>query len=183
MFINIITPCCRPYNLKKIEESINIPKDKYRWIIVFDSNELPDDSLIPNNCEVYCNKNNMSISGNSQRNFALDLIKDGYIYFNDDDTLLHPELWEAVKDLDNDFISFDQVNKNGVLRLQSEEIKVGNIDSHNFIISSDILESNRWILNRYDADGYFAEECFRKSKSFLYINRVLSIYNILNNEK
>jgi hypothetical protein len=179
MFINIITPCSRPENLLKISESINIPKENYRWIVVFDLESFPDSQLIPNNCEYFLHKNYDSVSGNSQRNFALDLISDGYVYFNDDDTLLHSELWENIKDLENDFISFIQENKNGTIRLFGNNIRVGQIDSHNFIVHSSIVGDIRWVINKYDADGYFASECFHKSKNNKHINIVLSTYNIL----
>lgn len=179
MFLNIITPCSRPTNLKKISESINIPKEHYRWIVVCDSEQMIDNELIPSNCEIYNHKNPNSIVGNAQRNFAFDLVKEGHVYLNDDDTLIHPELWEDIKDLQNDFISFEQLFNTGQKRLNSNFIEVGHIDSHNFIVSKDILGDTRFILNRYDADGYFAKECFSKSKNPIHINKPLSIYNQL----
>ena len=179
MYINIITPCSRPENLKKISESINIPKDNYRWIIVFDAVSLPNVDLIPINCEYYLHKDINSISGNGQRNYALKLVNTGYVYFNDDDTIIHPNLWDNIKNLDNDFISFQQLNINGSLRLNGNNISVGNIDSHNFIINNDIIGDNKFIINRYESDGIFAEECFKKSKTFIHINKPLSIYNYL----
>lgn len=181
MLINIITPCSRPENLHTISKGINIPKENYRWIIVFDMVNQPNNELIPDNCEVYCHKNPNSTSGNSQRNFALNLVEGGYIYFNDDDTTIHPELWENVKDLDADFISFPQLNKNGVLRLTGDNINVGHIDSHNFIVSHSILGESRFIIDKYDADGYFAMECYNKTENRIIINKPLSIYNLLQN--
>jgi hypothetical protein len=182
MLLNIITPCCRPENLHQISKSINIPKENYRWIVVFDLNELPNPELIPDNCEVYLHRNEKSTVGHSQRNFALDLIKDGYVYMNDDDTLIHPELWENIKELTDDFISFYQENKFGSIRLYGD-VGVGKIDSHNFIVKNEIIGNSRFIIDKYEADGYFALECFNKSKSKILINKVLSTYNFLNNKK
>lgn len=179
MFINIITPCSRPENLHKISESINIPKQNYRWIVVFDSNILPGSNLIPNNCECYLHKDKNSTSGNAQRNFALELIEEGHIYMNDDDTLIYPELWGNIKDLTNDFITFDQLSSNGRIRLKGGDIRVGGIDSHNFIISRELINNTKWIIDRYDADGYFATECYSRCKSPLILNKPLSIYNQL----
>lgn len=178
-YLNIITPCSRPQNLYKISESINIPSKKYRWIVVFDLDYLDDMTLIPDNCEYYFHKNNLSISGNSQRNFALDMIKRGHVYFNDDDTIIHPELWDNIKILDNDFINFTQLNKNGKVRLKGDIINVGSVDSHNFVVSNVIIGKTRWIINKYEADGYFAKECYSKSKNNLFIDKPLSIYNYL----
>jgi hypothetical protein len=35
------------------------------------------------------------------------------------------------------------------------------------------------VLNRYDADGVFARECYQKAKTILYIDKILSVYNTL----
>lgn len=177
MFLNIITPCSRLQNLDVISKSINIPRDQYRWIVVFDAIEVPEN--VPENCEAYAIKDANSMSGNAQRNFALDLVTDGHIYFNDDDTIMQPNLWEEIKDLKEDFISFKQVDKDGSLRLEGKDISVGTIDSHNFVVSKECMGDARWVLNRYDADGVFARECYEKAKTILYISEVLSVYNSL----
>jgi hypothetical protein len=177
--LNIITPCIRPENLHKISESINIPKENYRWIVVFDSLTLPDKSYIPYNCEYYSHKNKDSVFGNSQRNYGLDLVKMGHVYFNDDDTLIHPELWDNVKDCDDDFISFKQSLINGDIRLNGDLIKICHIDSHNFITSYELVGETRFELQYYTSDGVFAVECYEKSNTKKYINKSLSIYNQL----
>jgi hypothetical protein len=178
MFLNIITPCSRPQNLDVISKSINIPRDQYRWIVVFDAIEVPEN--VPENCEAYAIKDFNSMSGNAQRNFALDLVTHGHIYFNDDDTIMQPNLWNEIKDEDlEDFISFKQVNKNGSIRLEGSNISLGHIDSHNFIVSIECVGNKRWVLNRYDADGLFAHECYEKAQNKMYIPKVLSVYNSL----
>ena len=177
MFLNIITPCSRPENLQVISESINIPKQNYRWIVVFDDTEIP--ANIPNNCEAYSLKDNNSIYGNAQRNFALDLVTNGHVYFNDDDTIIQPTLWDEIKYKDlADFISFKQSNKDNTLRLEGIEIAINYIDSHNFITSLESINT-RWVLDRYDADAVFAIECYKNAKVTLYIPKVLSVYNSL----
>jgi hypothetical protein len=179
MFLNIITPCSRPENLHLISKSINIPTESYRWIIVFDMDIFPNKDLIPDNCEIYLHRKQNSVVGHAQRNFAIKLIKDGYIYFNDDDTTIHPDLWENIKNIDSDFISFSQLGKNGNLRLLGDIVRVGHIDSHNFIVNTKIIGETEFLIEKYDADGYFAEECFKKSLTKTFINKPLSIYNLL----
>jgi hypothetical protein len=178
-FINIITPCSRPENLHAIAKSINIPSNNYRWVVVFDMDTLPDKSLIPDNCEVHLFRDRNSKAGHAQRNYAISVIDNGYVYSNDDDTLLHPDLWEEIKYLNNDFISFSQINKDGSLRLVGDTIEVNHIDSHNFIVSKDIIKDTKYIINDYAADGHFAKECNLKSKNKIFINKVLSTYNQL----
>jgi hypothetical protein len=177
MYLNIITPSIRPNNLHAIAQSINIPRDSYRWIVVFDLDAVPDG--MPDNAECYAVKDVSSNSGNAQRNYALSLVNSGHVYFNDDDTTMHPDLWGEVSGLSNDFISFMQQSKDGKQRLQGNYIQVGHIDSHNFIVHSDIIEDSRFILNLYEADGYFARECYNKASNPIYLEKVLSIYNSL----
>jgi len=180
MYLNIITPCSRPENLHKIANSINIPTDNYRWIIVCDSEELPNDDLIPENCEIYTHTNKDSLAGNSQRNFALDMVTEGHIYMQDDDTLMHPDLWENIKELTEDFIHFKQSFPDGNLRLNIGTVATGHIDSHNFIVGFNIVGDSRWELGNYCADGAFAEKCIEKNPhTYIAIDKTLSVYNSL----
>jgi len=181
MKLNIITPCSRPENLKLIEQSINIPKEFYRWIIVFDKPSIPTEYYIPSNCEIYSYQQKGSIVGHAQRNFALNMIKYGYIYFNDDDTILHNNLWNKISNLLNiyDFISFDQSNKDGSNRLKGSNIKINYIDSHNFIVKYTLCQNIRFHIDKYNADGYFATDCYRIAKNPIYIPETLSTYNAL----
>jgi hypothetical protein len=109
----------------------------------------------------------------------LFLINKGHVYSNDDDTILHPNLWENIKDLDDDFIHFIQSNKDDSIRLKSENVRVNEIDSHNFIVKRSVIGNTIFDITKYEADGYFAVECFNKSNSKKYINKVLSRYNTL----
>lgn len=177
MFLNIITPCSRPENLEIISKSIKIPKESYRWIVVFDAEQVPDN--LPANCEPYAIKVPGSVFGNGQRNYGIDLVHEGHIYFNDDDTELCDRLWDNIKNLEEDFISFAQLNKDGSIRLEGKIIAVGYVDSHNFIVSRECVGNYRWNLSRYDADGVFAHECYLNAKTKLYLPRALSIYNSL----
>lgn len=176
---NIITPCSRPQNLPLIETSINIPRNQFRWIIVFDSETIPN-VYIPSISEPYAYKQNGSVVGHAQRNFALNLVTDGHIYFNDDDTIIHQDLWENIYDKFNyDFISFSQANKDGSLRLKGNQIVLHKIDSHNFIVHKNLCKNIKFYIDKYDADGYFAMDCYRLSKNPIYIDKILSIYNAL----
>jgi len=177
MFLNIITPCSRPKNLHKIAASINIPRDNYRWIVVFDAEEPPEKDLIPDNCEWYCYKDPKSVFGNAQRNLALDKVTEGYIYFNDDDTTIHPELWENIKDCEEDMILFKQIDQQGTMRIG--KLDFDHIDSHTFVVSHKIIGDTRWKNDIYWADGVFARECAKKKKSLKKIDKVLSLYNSL----
>ena len=45
--------------------------------------------------------------------------------------------------------------------------------------SNDLIGDTKWIIEQYGADGYFAVECYSKSKSPVIINKSLSTYNQL----
>ena len=78
-----------------------------------------------------------------------------------------------------DFISFKQNDKYGNLRLLGDSIEIGKIDSHNFLVSKNVAGESKFIIDKYDADGYFAIECYKKSKNIHYIDKILSVYNSL----
>jgi len=188
MFVYIITPCSRPENLHAIAKSINIPVDEYQWIVVHDADELPSANLLPNNAVHIAKKVDGSIMGNGQRNKALDMIHNNYceeyadrwIYFNDDDTIIHSNLFDVVKQHQGaDFIHFMQHDKEGHIRLNGDVIRAEHTDTHNFIFKASLLGDTRWVLRKHTADGIFAEQMFRKASNRLYIPQVLSVYNVL----
>jgi hypothetical protein len=183
MYINIITPCIRPENLHDIAKSIIIPKEQYQWLVVHDADTMPDIKLLPTNAIHTVKKVEGSISGNGQRNRALDIINtdnDSWIYFNDDDTAIQPELFQIIEqNQDKDFIHFQQAYKTGEIRLNTNIVEVTHIDSHNFIFKAKLLENTRWKLGDYCADGYFAKEIYLKAKNSIYIEKILSIHNSL----
>lgn len=174
--INLITPCSRPENLHKIYQSINIPQENYRWIVVFDKDELPTD--LPPTVEPYLYRHPDSRVGNGQRNYGIDLVTTGWVYFLDDDTLLHPQLWNEIKDLSDDFIHFGQEDKNK-LRLFGNRIMVEHIDSGCFVVNSKIIKDHKWPLKVYQSDGIFAMLVSNETDNKKYIPKVLSKYNAL----
>jgi hypothetical protein len=183
MYINIITPCSRPENLQQIANSINLPKENYQWIVVHDADKLLATNLLPTNAIHIAQKVEGSTSGNGQRNKALEIVNtddNAWIYFNDDDTVIHPDLFQMIEQYqDKDFIHFQQANKDGTVRLYGNVIEVGQIDSHNFIFKTKLLGDTKWQIDKYDADGYFAKEIYAKATAPLYLNQVLSVYNVL----
>jgi hypothetical protein len=181
--INIITPCSRPENLKAIQQSINIPRTCYKWWIVFDAlpNEI-DPTLIPENATPIYHKNKKSIAGHAQRNFALDHIPNDndYVYFLDDDTLMHPDLYPTVAQLlSNDFIHFDQQNPDGTKRIGGK-VEINHIDTGSAIVKRQLIENTRFRTDAYNADGIFWKAISLKAQRPLYIPKILSTYNQLN---
>ena len=98
--LTIITPCCRPNNLKKIIESLDFDFID-EWIIVYDQNKIPENlNLFKSHTHYkkikeFIYKTDNDGWGNSQRNYGIESIqnKDAYVYFLDDDNIIHPNLY------------------------------------------------------------------------------------------
>lgn len=178
--LTIITPCSRFENLQQMENSVlAIPETHRRWIVVFDSNTIPSDIYLPVEADIHAIHDENGGYGNPQRNYALFLVKEGHIAFLDDDTILHPDLWENIKDLEQDFISYNQQHKDGSMRVRWNSSNPGYSDSGNFIISYECMGDIRWESGIYAADSLFAAECYKHAKSKIYLPKILSIYNSL----
>jgi hypothetical protein len=120
-----------------------------------------------------------SIAGHAQRNFANRLISDGYVFQLDDDTILHPDFWESVKNCNEDIVSWAQLTEKGHPRLPAGCFLVGAIDSGSFMVKRSVIGDLQWDASRYDADGYFAQQVVARTTSQRKIERHLSYYNYL----
>jgi len=179
--LTIITPSYRINNLLKIKESINF---KYieEWIIVYDGSKIPDNPEIFKNQENNKIKeyvvNDQGISGNPQRNYALTKITnpDTLIYYLDDDNIFHPNMYKLLNIIDNDkMYTFNQYG-----RLKGNNIQVCGIDTAMVIIPYKLCKNEKWILDKYDADGYYISECYNNNKNIhIFIDNDLCYYNNL----
>ena len=125
------------------------------------------------------------ISGNPQRNFALDLDlneyysvseKPSYLYFLDDDNIIHPDLFSFMNIIDSDKIyTFDQTD-----RLLGNDIRSNHIDTAMLLIDHSLCKDLRWAPHIYGADGIYIESYYALNKnSHCYINNNLCYYNKL----
>jgi len=178
--LSIITPCCRSNNLDIILKSINFDLiDK--WYIIYDTSKnrtytkkFEDNTKIE---EHFCSDE--GVVGHSQRNFGLKLINDGFVYFLDDDNIIHPEFWNIISRLDiNYFYTFDQYRTNNILK--GNNIKTYFIDTAQFIVPRLMIKDISWNVNNYSADGEFISKIYNLyPKKHIYISKILSYYNKL----
>lgn len=188
-FINVITPCLptRFNNLLRIYDSIRmqIPKDQYRWIIVVDTDtvEVPEEimrEIRRGSVEVYLHKDLESRCGNGQRNFGLEKVTQGYVYFMDDDHAMHPQFYETICDADPfDFLLFCQNNPDGSPRISTTVVAPCFVDTNQFVCRWEVIGDTRWDLKRPDADGLFAQQVRAKSSEVIFFPFCLSVYNNL----
>lgn len=204
--LHIITPTSRIQNLDLIYKSISQCKNyesdiDVTWWIVLDQilykeykdiqhkYEKLDNNLTVN--VVLSNKEN-AIAGHAHRNIILNLLsilknKDQWVYFLDDDNLLHEKFYEFFanrKLIEHyDGIIFSQIHPNGQMRLTAEEdkIKVCHVDTAMFLFNLAILDDLRFVETDYCADGIFIEELYKRHKKrFRVIPDILAYYNAVH---
>jgi len=178
--INIITPCSRPENLLEMSNRIPVMND-LAWWIIFDSDKPVEFTLnYPPKVHVLYYKDD-SLAGNGQRNYVLDIIKEGYIYFLDDDTLPHSGLFDLFKDVeDGKFYIGEQLNPDGSTRLKATMPELNHIDSGSCLIDRKIIGNNRWETKMYAGDGeFYLSVSLGNEDKIVLINKPISIYNAL----
>ena len=177
--LTIITPCSRPENLPKLFNSINFDKiDK--WIIVYDTSKNRNyNKIFLNYPKISEYEKDGGISGNPQRNYAIDLINDGWVYFLDDDNIIHPDFWSVLDNLDeNYYYTFDMQRSDGVFK--GKYIKINWIDTAMYLLHRKHIGDIRWKNELYNADGHFICEVFNNYKNgHKYIEKTCSYYNYL----
>lgn len=184
MKLHLVTPCSRPQNLPKIKESINFP---CKWWIVFDAEEILKTEIEKSDdIELLCIKHKSS--GNAQRNLALDNITDGYVYFLDDDNLMHSDFYKYTEDIlqtapETQCIFYSQqVRKDYIRNVSPTTIRVNHIDQAQFLLSREIIGDRRYQY-KYEADGLFIEALYREKKDkggfYFHNSPIITYYNKL----
>lgn len=164
--LTIITPVIRYELLTKISQSIPAG---VRWLAI--GSERFE---TPKNCEYYIIPEKCGVI---RRNYLIDKVDSGYVYFLDDDTVIHPNLYREIKKYDFDFIHFNQMEKDGRYRLGGR-VEPFYADTGSFVVDRKFLGDIRFKKTPC-SDGVFAQELYMKAKVSLYINEYLSIYNAL----
>jgi hypothetical protein len=180
--ITIITPSFRPENLKKIYDSIDFNYID-EWIIVYDGIHIKENINQFNHEKIkeYIYKNEDSMYGNAQRNYALDNIKNEntFLFFLDDDNIIQKDFYKFLDIIDNDKIyTFNQVGNYKYLK--GNNIQIYNMDTNMILISYKLCKNIRWHINNSHADFSYINDCYILNKDkHIYIDNDLSHYNCL----
>jgi len=186
--LTIITPSYRTCNLVEIKKSIDFDYVD-EWIIVYDGSKITDNPNLfaseegeeNNKIKEYVYSGE-GISGNPQRNYALTQIANPdttttLLYYLDDDNVVHPDLYKLLNIIDNNkMYTFNQHN-----RIKGDTIMVGRIDTAMMIIPYNLCRDEKWIADKYDADGYYITGCYNGNRTnHVYVNNTLCYYNKLS---
>jgi len=160
MKLSIITPCSRPYNLPTIYASIlEMKTNDVEWIVVFDNTEIDKRILMYEKNIPIILLSTIRHSGDNyastQRNAGIEMATGDYLYFLDDDNLVHRQLYNklcryATGDnivMFNQFI-FNRQRKRGI---NIKTLKAGELDTGQFLVP-------RKYKSRWRNDRQFAEE-------------------------
>ena len=181
--VSIITPCSRPDNLDKLYASMNWDLIT-KWYIIYDTSKdrsyihkYTDNDKI---AELECNE--VGVCGHPQINFGLKQITDGYVYFLDDDNIIHPEFWNTLPTLEPDFIyTWNQLRRiNPPRSFTGNDIRMCKIDTAQFIVPRKYIGDIQWMPNKRGADGKFITDIKALwPDKFKYINKHVSYFNYL----
>ena len=186
--LNIITRCTRPDFLEKVKKSIftTILFD-IKWWVVFDTRVIKDiDADFLANLQLLGGeaiflKGEEGDMAHSLLSKVIDKIEDGFIYFLDDDTIVHPTFWSIV-DLFNPayFYTFDQLrDKQGTI-FHGNDIRVFYIDTAMYVVHKQHVKDTKWRNHRYNADGHFICDIYDTNMGFhKYIKLTAAYYNYL----
>jgi len=131
----------------------------------------------PQIIEEFCDK--VGVCGSCQRNLGIDMVKDGHIYFLDDDNIVHPEFWNLKFDPDY-FYTFNQNRTKEGKILTGDRLRYCEIDTAMFVVPKKMFDGIRWITTAKGSDGYLiAEINARYPNNHKYINRIAAYYNYL----
>ena len=122
-----------------------------------------------------------SIFGNCQRNAGLDSVKEGYVYFLDDDNLMHPNFWKhylAIHTTGKAFIGNQELANGQTRKAAPKHVKTHHIDTAQFCLPMTLIGDNRWKEDAYAADGLFVGYVYHlKYKEFVFLNDTLAYHN------
>ena len=165
MTLHILTACTRPRNLPAIAGSLRVwgPAD-FIWHLRFDHRHE-------------------HIGGQAVKNRMLDELSDGWVMFLDDDTLVHPKLWERfgeVRAAHQDapaLVVSQQHSVLGTLHAAPENVMIGTIDIGQVILRREVIGAHR-IPESYAGDGEFLHAILPHVDA-VYLDEVLSFHNAL----
>jgi len=189
--LTIVTPCFRQNNLQRVFESINFNIVK-RWIIVYDPTK--PSILKPQFNHAQISEFHMEYSepwsrcGNSQRDYAIEKIESGWIYFLDDDNIIHKNFWDLFAKVTLPYYyTFDMQEVNSEkIKLHGGRIVRCLIDTAMFLVHKEHIKDVKWsaIGDKTCGDFLFISNIQKAnniSKLQIYIPEKACYHNYITN--
>jgi len=186
--ITIITPCSRPENLERMVQSIDFNYID-QWIIVYDQKKVENNvnkfRSHPYSAKIveYIYTEENCSWGNGQRNYAMSKVenKNTFLYFLDDDNIIHPNLYTLLQDINDEPLLYTFMQDNYGTISTGDRLYISGIDTAMFLIHYDLCKTITWDVSKREADGLFFLECYHNNMNkHKYIEKVLCYYNYLH---
>lgn len=194
MELHIITPVTRIGNVFEIHQNLvnSFKKLDVKWYCIFDS-------FVSFFANPFVEKvGSVSVAlwrqskiqcpwGYACRNQVLDILENGWIYFLDDDNLIHPAFEETFincleKFPDSRWFIFRQIRPDGRIYLyETDRPRVNYVDMGQCVVERSVIGNIR-MDNRRDADGKFYEQLL-KNVSPIAIPIAATYYNALRRDQ
>ena len=201
MKFHIITRSTRLKNLKEVKKSVfeNLPTEiKVNWHVMFDTNTLKDidadllHDLKDENTEYYFKKGDAAGMLYPQSSELISTFTEGWVYFLDDDNLIHESFYEEIlkiikRDESKMVHTFSQnVDGKDFTGLKFRMVDPSNIKKHKidlaqFIVHSEVYNKHGYKFEPdYCADGILIEQVHKDHPEwFTYTIEELCHYNLL----
>lgn len=201
MKIHVITRSTRLQNLRTVKESVfkNIPQGMdIEWHVVFDTATLKDidaellSDLKDNSTNYYFEKGDVVGMLYPQCSNIISNLEGGWVYFADDDNIIHDGFYEYVLKMSNEnpdkkvHVVSQSVDGKDFTGLQyrlaaSQFMKVGGVDLAQYIVRIDVYNEYGYkFLPDYCADGILINKVYREhAEWFTFTPTTLSHYNYL----
>ncbi len=182
----IVTSVIRVENLPTLDSNIRSVLEgvNYQWYCVIDKAVVNPAPSIHAHVEI--GTSNSRTYGFSEKNQALDVIKeDGFVMFLDDDTLLPTVFKELFVRYTNDYpeaggFVFGQQHPNKVLLTPPGLTQYVNyIDVGQYILKRKLIGTTRF-GEEFGSDGYFFTDCYTKNPNdIVFSSEVGFLWNYL----
>jgi glycosyltransferase involved in cell wall biosynthesis len=157
------------------------------WVIVYDSKVTNPPDI---EGAVNLHSPDTGYFGNPNRNFALETLKDhlndeDWLYILDDDNIIHEKWYDGVKDHLGkcSMLHWSQAFPNNSIRAQAADVPVcGKVDTAQYMVRWSAAKNIRYRLV-YEADGFYAEDCYHAAGGSTKLNDALCYYNYLRPNK
>lgn len=185
--LNIITPVSRPQNLPLIQPEIQQLKNHFAvdWYCIADSrvtrHKPADIDCIWSVCE------NVDRGAGVPRNMALNQIYDGWVFFLDDDNLVHPAFHIALSFGLSRYPKaighiFSQVDRSGKLVrvAKSENMVYSQVDMGQFVVRRSSVGNCRFPRDVYCSDWTFLNKIWEENQSKFEFHGPATYFNALS---
>lgn len=192
--LNILTRCTRPNYLLQIKSAIDTNKgdSSIRWHIIFDTSVIKDldAEMLFNLQNEWTELHFMSgfdgDYGHGLLNSVIDKVSDGWVWILDDDNQVHPDFFRVISEhlSDDKSIVFNQridgkdFTGQEIRYARPENMKVGGVDSAQYVLSRKLIDDHRLVAGAYVADSIFIEQVYNSNPSeFIFLDVELCYYN------